>query len=423
MSHIVNKTPLSRLSELLGISFTSIYGKIDFLHKQCQNFAAERERRLPEMDIRRLYLSTDRQDYMVNWGSRKARKTIQLTSIGTADLLSGYVFGLTPNFDPAIDPEAMEADWAACGDATATAAMRKHARIWTQADYAASVARSKGRDQTMAVRDDLDAPELIDDDQQLPVKGAQVHADYLMHGHFWMLRSLFQKVEKVRFFLDGDAGLLHACMGAFMERVRDRSADVIQVAIQKDLTVDMRRQNNREARSWFETERRRFPSLSDAEARTAILREQIASRRADSPLASRRLQNLWIDHPFPDPAEPGKRWRFVTDVDDHDDAHVANLLLLATLWPIDTVFNRIRRRLAAFERPVRSVRRTGRLWQIYAPYDASMLEKYLTIFRVWHNYVWVSPKTGKTSAEMLGLAAGKIRIQDIVYFNDRIFSK
>jgi hypothetical protein len=143
--------------------------------------------------------------------------------------------------------------------------------------------------------------------------------------------------------------------------------------------------------------------------------------RAQSPEERFRLRDSWVPHPFPDIAEPVKRWRFVTDMDDYGDDHVTNLLLLATLWPVDTVFNRVRRRLAAFERPVNSVRRARRLWQIYAPYDPGMLEKYLTIFRVWHNYVWVNGKTGKTAAETLGLAKGKIRIQDIVYFDVRKF--
>ena len=422
---IVNKVSISRMAEILDVSFATVYGKIDFIHQQCSQFAASRENRLPGMAIPRLYLSTDRQDYMVNWGDRKARRTIQLTTVATTDQESGYVFGLIPNFDAAVDPDEVEADWAVCGDATAPPAHRKYARIWTRADYERSLARAAARarddDEDVATRDDLDAPELLLPTQQLPVSGAQVHADYLMQGHYWVLRSLLGGVEKLRFFLDRDAGLVHACMGAFAQRIRDRSADVVQVDITKDMTVDNRKREYGRAKAWFDVERKRFPDLDDAAARSAILAERVGELRKNSPSEARRLQGVWIDHPFPDIAEPRKRWRFLTDVDDYDDRHVANLLLRASLWPVDTVFNRIRRRLAAFERPVSSVRRARRLWQIYAPYDAGMLEKYLTIFRVWHNYVWVNPKTGKTAAEVIGLAAGKIRVQDIIYFDLREF--
>jgi len=76
-----------------------------------------------------------------------------------------------------------------------------------------------------------------------------------------------------------------------------------------------------------------------------------------------RLANTWIDSPFPDLAEPNKRNRFVTDLGDYDDAHVANLLLKASLWPIDSVFNRVRRRLSLCERPVNSSRRANQRWR------------------------------------------------------------
>jgi transposase-like protein len=414
---IVNKVSISRMSEILGVSCTSVYGKIDFLYRQCLAFSASRERELCTMAFDRLYLSTDRQDYIVNWGDRRNRKTVQLTTIGTADRRSGYVFGLTPNFDAAIDPTELERDWQASGDYLKAPAMRRFARLWTLDDYRASTekATKAGGKEDIPARDDLDAPELLSDGQQLPRSGAQVHAEYVMHGHYWLLRSLFPKVDKLRFFIDRDAGLLHACMGAFGGRVKERTADIVVVDYLKRITVDERKKKQMEAQAWFESQRLRFPELTDKEARTAIFAEEI---RATRKLYGNDISEVWINCKFPDIAEPGKRFKFITDLADYDDSHVANLLLLATLWPIDTVFNRIRRRIAAFERPVTSASRAWRLWHLYAPYDPAMVEKLLTIYRTWHNYIWVSPNTDKTAAEMLGLTKGRIRAQDIVYYCD-----
>ena len=39
-----------------------------------------------------------------------------LQAIATADLRSGYVFGMDLNFDPSLDLEAVEVDTAAAGD-------------------------------------------------------------------------------------------------------------------------------------------------------------------------------------------------------------------------------------------------------------------------------------------------------------------
>jgi hypothetical protein len=107
--HLVNKSPLNRIVELCGVSFPTLYDKIRFIHRQCSLFAASRETRLPGMDLGRRYLCTDRQDYIVNWGSRTNRKTIQLTAVATADRESGYVFAFSPNFDASLDQDAAEA--------------------------------------------------------------------------------------------------------------------------------------------------------------------------------------------------------------------------------------------------------------------------------------------------------------------------
>ena len=168
------------------------------------------------------------------------------------------------------------------------------------------------------------------------------------------------------------------------------------------------------AKAWFAAERKRFPDLFDRQAKSALMAEVIAMARAKT--SNGRLNDVWIQWPLPDLAEPGKRLRYVTDFGDYDDAHVANLLMKATLWPVDSVFNRVRRRLTLCERPVTSKRRAGPLWHIYAPYEPAMLIKVLAIFRVWHNFVWISPRSKTTAATHLGLASGKIRLQDILAY-------
>jgi hypothetical protein len=339
------------------------------------------------------------------------RKTIQLTAIATADLDSGYVFGLTPNYDPSITQSELEALWVASNDQTKPLAMRNTARLWTLADYASSTAKSAN-----LLPESSEPAEHLSDGQQLPRSGCQVHADYLMYGHYWLLRHHLQGTGKIRFFLDGEAGLLAACMSAFADRVKNRTADIAVLQIDKQLTVDARNAALAKAAKWFKTEQTRFTGLSERQARSAIMAQIVAAARSSAP--EHRLQNVWIGSPFPDLAEPNKRIRFVTDLGDYDDAHTANLLLKATLWPIDSVFNRVRRRLTFCERPVNSVRRANRRWHIYAPYDPQMIAKVLTIFRVWHNYVWIGEKSNATAAERLGLAQGKIRIQDILSFKN-----
>jgi transposase-like protein len=397
LRHLVNKTPLSRLVELEGVSFPTLYGKIAFLYRQCALFAASREARLPAMALGERWLSTDRQDYLVNWGSRSARRTIQLTAVTTADQASGYVFGLQPNFDPDLTPEDVEAGWEASGDAAKPPHMRDWARVWTVADYRTSVVRSaaeaarnggQGRSgQRGTARDDLEAPEGLTPAQQLPAQGAQVHAEYLVHGHFRLLRHLLGGATRLNFSIDEDAGLVTGVLGAFADWVREGRAEVVQLRVRKEIVIDERRRLLEEARRQFRQEQRRFRGLDEEEVKVALLAERVARVRAESPLAVRRLQAAWVANPLPDTAEPEKLFRFITDAGHMNDEEVAAVLLRSTLWPVDKVFNMLRRRVAMFERPVRSVRRAGRVWHLYAPYDPSMVGRLLEIFRVWHNWL------------------------------------
>lgn len=443
--HLVNKSPLNRIVELCGVSFPTLYDKIAFIHRQCTLFAAPREARLPGMDLGRRHLSTDRQDSVVNWGNRANRKTIQLTAVATVDRESGYVLAFSPNFDASLDQDEVEARWLASGDVEKPPQLRHVARVWTKADYEASLARattksqprlaSRTGDQVVAgfqAREDLDVSEGMVEGQQLPSRGVQVHADYLVHGHFWLLRHLLRGTSRLSFCIDEDSGLLAACMGAFGERVRDRTAEVVQVRIAKELGIDERRKELADTRKAFAAARAALPKRTDGAGETAVdpgLQEQrdatrivatmVREFRTNSPEPTRKLRQAWIRNPVPDPAEPCKHWRYISDGDHLSDQDVAFLLRMSTLAPVDKVFAMVRRRIAMFERPISSVRRARRSWQIYAAYDPRMVGMLLEIFRVWHNWLWRSPKDGKTAAERLGLALGTVREDHILGFDLR----
>jgi len=65
----------------------------------------------------------------------------------------------------------------------------------------------------------------------------QVHAEYTLYGHCFLLRDLSMGAEKIRLFLDQDSGMRAAALGAFAERVADRTADAFYVHINKDTAL------------------------------------------------------------------------------------------------------------------------------------------------------------------------------------------
>jgi len=53
---LVNKMPVRRIIEVTDIAPQTFYHRLAFFHRQCQAFAAHRERALANLAIRRLYL-------------------------------------------------------------------------------------------------------------------------------------------------------------------------------------------------------------------------------------------------------------------------------------------------------------------------------------------------------------------------------
>jgi hypothetical protein len=231
--------PVRRIIEVANIDPHTFYHRLDFLHRQCQVFAAHREHALTNLAIRRLYLGVDRQDYLVNWRVRKDKRNIQLSAIAAVDNDHSYCFGVHLNFDPALDSEAVQAEVEKNGDLGLPYPHRRFARLWLTADHDHASARSivtKRRtldlpmeiDKTYAAalrRDDIESPDAPSPVARLPEYGMQIHGEYTLYGHFFFLKHLLGNVQKWRFFIDQDAGLRAACLAAFHDEIRDRTAD------------------------------------------------------------------------------------------------------------------------------------------------------------------------------------------------------
>jgi len=105
----MNKNPLKCICDIYDISMTTLYGKIDFLYKQCRKFVAARERKLLSgMQLPKLYIGVDRQYFSVNWKDADDRRNIILYAVGSADNESGYVFSMDVNYDPNLNPNEIE---------------------------------------------------------------------------------------------------------------------------------------------------------------------------------------------------------------------------------------------------------------------------------------------------------------------------
>lgn len=425
-SLLMNKMPFRRICEAADINPKTLYDKMDFIHRQCLSFVGSRERKLAHgFHVDRLYVGVDRQDYVANWTRREDKRNVQLSAVGSADNLTGYVFGMHLNFDVAADNVQIEKGAIDIDDCSQSPPFRRYARAWLDCDYADAVKRSakpiKGAfgalnaeiDAVYAAaiqREDIEVAERPERTSRLPAKGIQVHSEYTLYGHFFMLRKLFGGVEKVRFFLDQDSGMRAACLGAFQPEIAARQCDAFYVRIKKELTVDEKKKVLATSRAVYRQAQSENPGLDDADLRLLLVKRAMANMSEHG-----KWKDRWLEHPFPNMGEPGKAICYLTDYGDYDEDHRAWLYNKASLHSIDCFFMQVRRRLSLLERPFSSASAARRVWHGYSAYNPESIVKLLDIFRVYYNYC-LKGKDGNTPAMRLGLAKGVVTLEDLIYF-------
>lgn len=431
LKFLVNKMPFARICEVCDITMSTLYGKIDLLHRQCLAFVQEREQRLIEGKRDRLYIAVDRQEYIVNWSSRSDRRNLKLTAVGSADLDSGYVFGMHLNFDSSLDAADIERDALKLGDAVQANPFRRYARLWLATDYSAAVATTQKRMQAkftkqagtglagkiagayadVAARDDVETSEIFDASMTFPSQGMQTRLEYTLYAHFYLLHRMFQDVSKVRFYMDQESGIRAAFMAAFRDEVKTHRADAFYVSINKTLTVPNKQAAMNDSRERFKLEQQANPGLTDTELTIKMVVDQLRQAKAIG-----QYNDLWVSHPFPNMSEPEKAACHLTDQGQYSAEHLARLYLKASLHPIDRFFMLVRRRLSPLERPTSSSANAGRRWYSYSPYNPEIVVKLLDIFRVYYNYCQFKGRK-QTPAMRLGLAKGPVAEEDLIYFS------
>jgi len=428
---LVNKSPLKRMSAITGLNMVTLYRKLSFIYKQCLRFSGNRERTLTERNLPTRYLATDRQMFIVNWATRRDRRNIQLLAIATADVETGYVFGMHLNFDPDMDPEAVSSDMVRFGDQNLAAPFRRYARIWLPQDYeserrqltpaARAEAEMRAAEHALEAeieraykkalaRDDIESSDMLAAERKLPVKGMQVHEQVSMNAHVQFIARLLRRAEKLRFFMDQESGLRAAFMAALTERIRARTADAWYVQVLKESTVDAKRRSIKAANERFAMARIARPDLGEDEVELMLMKEEVARAKEFG-----HWRDKWVTHPLPIMTEPDKRACWLTDLGDYDEDHVARLYLKATLHPVDRFFMQVRRRLSLAERAISSSGNRGRVWNGYAAYRPGSLVQALEIFRVYYNFCQCR-KDKKTPAMRIGLARGPVAVEDILDF-------
>ncbi|MDD2943685.1 MAG: hypothetical protein PHC51_12055 [bacterium] len=397
---LVNKVPMRRICEILTINPATLYNKIEYLDHVMSRFSEEQEMKLMQSEVKmqRAYVSVDRQDHTLNWGTQLDRRNIRLGAIGAVENMSGYVLAMQLNFDSGVDPNDVEADAIERTDYELPPVFRHYARVWLRRDYLLPTSNNNddGEDGEVAADSDIKAPH----------SGMQVHMQYTQAAIFFHLKRLLQGAEKIRFFLDRDPGLDNACLSAFVEDIKARRVDAFTIQSTKAITMAKKKiiisRSNR--------------AFDDFKLDTGLREESnlkhkyvVASLKAQQ---ANESYSGWFKYPLGDMAEPEKSISYITNFGDFDIDHLVRLYMKASLKGIDRFFMQVRRRLSILERPIGSANNAGRTWFGYSAYSPLVAEQVLRIFRVYYNYCLIG-EDKRTPAMRIGLATKPFSLNEV----------
>lgn len=431
---LVTKKPIRGIAKMTEMSPKAVYDKIDFIYQQCVGFLGEREAEAHRIDRKYVRLCIDKQDYMINWRSRKSRRNIQFTSICTVKGKTGYVLGHHLNFDPEVEQVDVDDLAKAHGDLMAGSRSHFHQQpqYWKSeefADYARQAPLDVRPDikqepmlveeliaLTEAATEEWPRPEMADYPgfkNQLPETGVMTHADYTAHAHALLVRRLIGKAWFIDIYTDQDELIRNAFLSAFRGEVAADRANMAYVQFQKHMIIDEKRELSNKSRAKLAAVAKHY----DLDEETMISR-LMALEYALSSATLTDWRKKWVQHPRDTINEPRRTIQFVTDTNRKSLEDIGWLLSGASLAPVDNYFMRIRRLIYYLERPIPSHTNAGRLYYGYAAYDPKRVLQLLTIFRAYSNYIDADDK-GETPAMRFGLAKGRLRFEDILYWRPK----
>jgi len=419
---LVHLAPLKRIAEKFNTSITDIHRKIDLFYERCVLFSNDREARLKNIPIGHLSLSTDRQDYIVNWTNRKDKRTTQLSAIGTACLETGYVFGMEVNFDPSIQLQDIVGSEEYASDVGIGYPFRRYARFWTPDEIQARKPANRRAaintlDQielrSINTEGDRSAYDLFEENRLPWSGGALVHSEYTQYAHFLRLKDLIGHAERIVFYTDQEAGIVNAVNHAFADRISCNEVVHILLAFDKTLTNDQRLHKHSALKAILKQVQIScgYPTIRQAELR--LIADGLIQPIAKGKSGYVGSTNIWYPNPVHRNTECDKMIAFSKSADSYPFPDRVLMSERATLNPIDTFFNQLRNRVTYASRNVVSAAENRRIWHKLSAYQPSRLYKTIQIFRTYRNYC-LPNREGSTPAQRLGLAKGRVRINEII---------
>ena len=97
------------------------------------------------MTFERLRICTDAMEHAINWTKREDRRNVVLAALASVGSETGYCFAIYLDFDPSVDMTKVAGERDAHIQVNKPVPLRRHARLWLQANFDDAAARSAVR--------------------------------------------------------------------------------------------------------------------------------------------------------------------------------------------------------------------------------------------------------------------------------------
>jgi hypothetical protein len=219
---LLNRTPVSRTCEILGIGRGTYYDKLEILYRRCLEFLEKHETKpLKNTEFKEMWLNTDKMTYYLNNVRKKGQGGSQFDGIEelqlptsvviSADVLSRYVFRCDVAYDWDITLSAIALDTALLKEDYLNEFAKKHARFDEYSHYPMPPSKNDTQTQSEYHRELLRI-EL----REKYIDGLHVQAPYTTIAHFRLIKKLV-KASEWRFVTDDDKSLINSIHRVFSQ--------------------------------------------------------------------------------------------------------------------------------------------------------------------------------------------------------------
>lgn len=429
---LLNRTPVTRTCEILGIGRGTYYDKLEILYRRCLEFLKKNETRpLKNIKFDEMWLNSDRMIYHLNNVRKKGQgdsrfkgiEELQLPTsvIITSDVFSRYVFRSDVAYDWDISLDDVEQDTLSFKEDHLSEFAKRNARF---GEYS-YLPQSPSKNDTQSESEYHNELRKFERRENY-IDGLHVHATYTNIAHFWLIKQLINASEW-RFVTDEDKSIINSINRVFSREIRLTDGHHFLCQTDKTKSRKMAYEEFKQARQdlleWGDL--RSLETNSLRKLAYLYLKELFETHTfhkevLDGSGSHFEYADNPVDHPL---ASIDRGFRSVdctTDLSSLEPKEVAALIVNVNDNSTNSFIQHIRRRLSILERPLTTARGDGKSY-IYSNFNPKYAQMALTILRTYYNFCLpYKTKEGKsitlkTPAQRLGLTDKEFSLEDIIY--------